>query len=104
MNDHDGNPIEIAAVVVWRAVDTAEAIFEVDNYQNFVQVQSEAAHPAGGEHGHHLPLVRCPAGTVPAGPRADEGAAWRNESLSSCASTRTSWRLSGAGPMMICAA
>jgi regulator of protease activity HflC (stomatin/prohibitin superfamily) len=43
VNDRDGNPIEIAAVVVWRVVDTAEAIFEVDNYQNFVQVQSEAA-------------------------------------------------------------
>jgi regulator of protease activity HflC (stomatin/prohibitin superfamily) len=43
VNDHDGNPIEIAAVVVWNVVDTAEAIFEVDNYDNFVHVQSEAA-------------------------------------------------------------
>jgi regulator of protease activity HflC (stomatin/prohibitin superfamily) len=43
VNDHDGNPIEIAAVVVWRVVDTAEAIFHVDNYENFVHVQSEAA-------------------------------------------------------------
>ena len=43
VNDHDGNPIEIAAVVVWKVVDTAEALFHVDNYQNFVQVQSEAA-------------------------------------------------------------
>jgi len=43
VNDHAGNPIEIAAVVVWRVVDTAEAIFEVDNYEHFVQVQSEAA-------------------------------------------------------------
>ncbi len=43
VNDHDGNPIEIAAVIVWRVVDTAEAIFEVDNYENFVHVQSEAA-------------------------------------------------------------
>ena len=43
VNDHTGNPIEIAAVVVWRVVDTAEAVFEVDDYQNFVQVQSEAA-------------------------------------------------------------
>lgn len=43
VNDHEGNPIEIAAVVVWKVVDTAEAIFEVDNYENFVQVQSEAA-------------------------------------------------------------
>jgi regulator of protease activity HflC (stomatin/prohibitin superfamily) len=43
VNDHDGNPIDIAAVVVWRVVDTAEAIFHVDNYENFVHVQSEAA-------------------------------------------------------------
>jgi len=43
VNDHTGNPIEIAAVVVWRVVDTAEAVFEVDDYKNFVQVQTEAA-------------------------------------------------------------
>jgi regulator of protease activity HflC (stomatin/prohibitin superfamily) len=43
VNDHEGNPIEIAAVVVWRVVDTAEAVFEVDDYQNFVKVQTEAA-------------------------------------------------------------
>jgi hypothetical protein len=43
VNDHDGNPIEIAAVVVWRVVDTAEALFQVDNYDNFLHVQSEAA-------------------------------------------------------------
>jgi regulator of protease activity HflC (stomatin/prohibitin superfamily) len=43
VNDLDGNPIEIAAVVVWQVVDSAEAIFEVDNYENFVQVQSESA-------------------------------------------------------------
>jgi regulator of protease activity HflC (stomatin/prohibitin superfamily) len=43
VNDHTGNPIEIAAVVVWKVVDSAEAVFEVDDYKNFVQVQSEAA-------------------------------------------------------------
>jgi hypothetical protein len=43
VNDTDGNPIEIAAVVVWRVVDTAEACFEVDDYENYVKVQSEAA-------------------------------------------------------------
>jgi regulator of protease activity HflC (stomatin/prohibitin superfamily) len=43
VNDHTGNPIEIAAVVVWRVIDSAEAVFEVDDYKNFVQVQSEAA-------------------------------------------------------------
>jgi regulator of protease activity HflC (stomatin/prohibitin superfamily) len=43
VNDQDGNPIEIAAVVVWRVVDTAEAIFMVDDYEHFVHVQSESA-------------------------------------------------------------
>ncbi len=43
VNDTDGNPIEIAAVVVWKVVDTAEAVFEVDDYENYVHVQSEAA-------------------------------------------------------------
>jgi regulator of protease activity HflC (stomatin/prohibitin superfamily) len=43
VNDTEGNPIEIAAVVVWRVVDTAEASFEVDSYENYVHVQSEAA-------------------------------------------------------------
>jgi regulator of protease activity HflC (stomatin/prohibitin superfamily) len=43
VNDKDGNPIEIAAVVVWKVVDSAEASFEVDNYENYVHIQSEAA-------------------------------------------------------------
>ena len=43
VNDNRGNPIEIAAVVVWRVTDTAEAVFEVDDYINYVHVQSEAA-------------------------------------------------------------
>jgi regulator of protease activity HflC (stomatin/prohibitin superfamily) len=43
VNDNEGNPIEIAAVVVWRVVDTAEAVFEVDDYENYVHVQAEAA-------------------------------------------------------------
>jgi len=43
VNDNEGNPIEIAAVVVWRVVDTAEAVFEVDDYNNYVKVQSESA-------------------------------------------------------------
>jgi regulator of protease activity HflC (stomatin/prohibitin superfamily) len=43
VNDQDGNPIEIAAVVVWRVVDTAEAAFEVDDYQDYVHIQSEGA-------------------------------------------------------------
>jgi regulator of protease activity HflC (stomatin/prohibitin superfamily) len=43
VNDNHSNPIEIAAVVVWRVVDSAEALFEVDDYQHFVQTQSESA-------------------------------------------------------------
>jgi regulator of protease activity HflC (stomatin/prohibitin superfamily) len=43
VNDHDGNPIEIAAIVVWRVVDSAEATFEVEDYRDYVRVQSESA-------------------------------------------------------------
>lgn len=43
VNDLDGNPIEIAAVVVWRIVETFEAVFNVDDYEHFVHVQTEAA-------------------------------------------------------------
>lgn len=43
VNDSNGSPIEIAAVVVWKVFDTAEALFEVDDYVNFVQIQSESA-------------------------------------------------------------
>jgi regulator of protease activity HflC (stomatin/prohibitin superfamily) len=43
VNDRDGNPIEISAVVVWKVVNTAEAMFEVDDFEDYVAVQSEAA-------------------------------------------------------------
>lgn len=43
VNDRDGNPIDISAVVVWKVVNTAEALFEVEDYEDFVGVQSEAA-------------------------------------------------------------
>jgi regulator of protease activity HflC (stomatin/prohibitin superfamily) len=43
VNDHNSNPIEIGAVVVWQVTDTAEALFEVDNYDEYVRVQSESA-------------------------------------------------------------
>lgn len=43
VNDKRGNPIEIGAVITWSVVDSAQAIFEVDNYESFVHVQSEAA-------------------------------------------------------------
>lgn len=43
VNELDGSPIEIAAVVVWKVVDSSEAVFNVDDYESFVQIQSEAA-------------------------------------------------------------
>lgn len=43
VNELDGSPIEIAAIVVWEVNDSAEAVFNVDNYESFVQIQSEAA-------------------------------------------------------------
>lgn len=43
VNDANSNPVEIAAIVVWRVVDTAEACFEVDDFERYVNVQSEAA-------------------------------------------------------------
>ena len=43
VNDQRGTPVEIAAIVVWKVVDTAEAVFQVDDYNNYVKVQTEAA-------------------------------------------------------------
>jgi len=43
VNDLDGNPVEIAAIVVWKVLDSAQAVFEVDNYPEYVRVQGEAA-------------------------------------------------------------
>jgi regulator of protease activity HflC (stomatin/prohibitin superfamily) len=43
VNDRDGNPIDIGAIVVWKVVNTAEALFEVDDYEHFVKIQSESA-------------------------------------------------------------
>ena len=43
VNEKRGNPIEIAAVVVWRVKDTAQAVFDVDSYENYVKIQSESA-------------------------------------------------------------
>ena len=69
VNDSRGNPIDIAAVVVWKVVDTAEALFEVDDYENYVQIQSEAAlrnlattHPydSNGEEGQGFCLRGSP--------------------------------------------
>ena len=66
VNDSNGSPIEIAAVVVWKVVDTAEALFEVDVYEEFVQIQSESAlrnlsttFPYEPHEGEGLALDRC---------------------------------------------
>jgi len=66
VNDSRGSPIEIAAVVVWRVVDTAEAIFEVDDYEQFVTIQSESA-------------LRNLTTTYPYEPHEDEGLALRSD-------------------------
>lgn len=63
VNDLEGSPIEIGAIVVWQVVDSAEAVFSVDSYENFVQVQSEAAlrqsatsYPYDNHEGHTISL------------------------------------------------
>ena len=59
VNDTDGNPIEIAAIVVWRVVDTAEAVFEVDDYENYVKVQTRVGRAQPGDA---LPVRRARRG------------------------------------------
>jgi regulator of protease activity HflC (stomatin/prohibitin superfamily) len=66
VNDSRGSPIEIAAVVVWRVIDTAEAIFEVDDYEQFVTIQSESA-------------LRNLTTTYPYEPHEEEGLALRSD-------------------------
>ena len=65
VNDSRGSPIEIAAVVVWKVYDTAEALFEVDDYEQFVQIQSESA-------------LRNLSTTYPYDPHEGEGTALRS--------------------------
>lgn len=73
VNDKRGNPVEIAAVVVWRVEDTAQALFDVDDFENFVRVQSESAlrhvatrynYDEGEEHGAGEITLRAGADTV----------------------------------------
>jgi regulator of protease activity HflC (stomatin/prohibitin superfamily) len=70
VNDKGGNPIEIAAVVVWRVVDTAQALFDVDNYEIFVNIQIEtalrdiAAHFSHDHSEEHEPTLRADADLV----------------------------------------
>ena len=44
VNDKRGNPVEIATIVIWRVQDTAQAVFDVDRYDDFVKIQNESAH------------------------------------------------------------
>ena len=80
VNDKRGNPVEIAAVVVWRVADTAQALFDVDDFEHFVKVQSESAlrhvatrynYDEGEDHGVHEITLRAGADTV-AGDLRDE--------------------------------
>jgi len=73
VNDKRGNPVEIGAVVVWRVEDTAQAMFDVEDFENFVRVQSESAlrHVAtrynydfGEEHDEHEVTLRAGADVV----------------------------------------
>jgi hypothetical protein len=73
VNDKRGNPVEIAAVVVWRVEDTAQALFDVDDFEHFVKVQSESAlrhvatrynYDEGEEHDAHEVTLRAGADTV----------------------------------------
>ena len=70
VNDRRGNPIEIAAVVVWRVTDTARALFDVDQYQTFVDIQIEtavreiASHFAYDHAEHEEPTLRGDADQV----------------------------------------
>src|SRR5258707_6110538 len=80
VNDKRGNPVEIGAVVVWRVEDTAQAMFDVEDFENFVRVQSESAlrHVAtrynydfGEEHDEHEVTLRAGADVVADALRAE---------------------------------
>jgi regulator of protease activity HflC (stomatin/prohibitin superfamily) len=75
VNDSRGSPIEIAAVVVWKVFDTAEALFEVDDYEEFVQIQSESA-------------LRNLSTTYPYEPHEGEGTALRSHPIEIAQSLR----------------
>ena len=61
VNDADGNPVEIAAIVVWQVADTARAVYAVDDYVNFVEVQAESAlRHVATTHPYDDPAARAP--------------------------------------------
>jgi regulator of protease activity HflC (stomatin/prohibitin superfamily) len=80
VNDKRGNPVEIAAVVVWRVEDTAQALFDVEDFEHFVKVQSESAlrhvatgynYDTGEEHDPHEVTLRAGADVVADALRAE---------------------------------
>jgi regulator of protease activity HflC (stomatin/prohibitin superfamily) len=80
VNDKRGNPVEIAAVVVWRVEDTAQALFDVEDFEQFVRVQSESAlrhvatrydYDEGSDHGEHDVTLRGGAEVVAEALRAE---------------------------------
>src|SRR3954469_13991960 len=80
VNDKRGNPVEIAAVVVWRVADTAQALFDVEDFEHFVKVQSESAlrhvatgynYDTGEEHDPHEVTLRAGAEIVADALRAE---------------------------------
>ena len=90
VNDSRGSPIEIAAVVVWKVFDTAEALFEVDNFEEFVQIQSESA-------------LRNLSTTYPYEPHEGEGTALRSHpgEIAQALRTEIQERLEQAGVTVI---
>jgi len=80
VNDKRGNPVEIAAVVVWRVEDTAQALFDVEDFEHFVKVQSESAlrhvatgynYDTGEDHDPHEVTLRAGADVVADALRAE---------------------------------
>ncbi len=86
VNDQGGSPIEIAAIVVWEVADSAEAVFNVDDYESFVQIQSEAA-------------IRSMASIYPYDPHTDDEVALRSHpaEISERMKTEIQERLTEAG-------
>ena len=90
VNDLDGNPIEIAAVVVWQVEDTARAVFEVDSFVAFVHTQTETAirHIATSYPTTTTPRARCRCAATPTrSPRSSRPRSRRASSRRACGSS-----------------
>lgn len=86
VNDNQGNPVEIATIVVWSVTDSAEAVFEVDDYESFVSIQSESA-------------LRNMASSYPYDPQEEDDIALRShpQTISDCLKKEIQDRLDKAG-------